>query len=82
MSNLEQFPSERGFSDRYGVDRSLYTAASQVLATLPQQWVRLGGQRESTNVRIRQDITMQEKLDAWRELCALPDAKRVESFWE
>ena len=81
-SNIEQFPSERGFSDRYGVDRSLYVAASQVLATLPQQWVQLGGTRESMNVRIRQVVTMQDRLDAWRDLCSLPDAKRVESFWE
>lgn len=73
QSHLDQFPSERGLSDSRTVDRSLYRAASEVLATLPHHWVGLGGAREERNASIRRETTMQERLAAWRGLCALPD---------
>ena len=82
MSNLEQFPSERGFSDRFTVDRDELRRMSTALSSLRFSWNTDGGSREVTNSLIRRAITMQERLEAWRELCALPDAKRVESFWQ
>lgn len=77
MSALNNFQSERGFSDQFSVDRSTLVSASNVLGLMPDTWATTGGQRESLNREIRRSITMQERLDAWRRVCALPASIRA-----
>ena len=76
MSALDNYPSERGFSDRYTVDRSRLKTMSTVFASIPDAWCRIGGIREAKNHEIRTQANMQEKLEAWRGIVALPKAEK------
>ena len=77
MGALDNYPSERGYSDRYTVDRSRLETMSTVFASIPDVWCRIGGVRESKNHEIRMHTNMQEKLEAWRGIVALPGALKV-----
>lgn len=79
MTALQEFPTERGFSDRYAVDRAQLRVMSTVFTTLAITWNSLGGVREVKNERIRREITRQELLQAWRDVVAKPAATRVET---
>jgi len=72
VNELDNYPTERGFSDLFSVDRSTLVTASAVLGLMPDTWATTGGQREMNNRQIRRSITMQERLEAWRGVCALP----------
>lgn len=75
MSALDHFPSEHiSEQPRYAVDRSRLASFSEVLQ-LFAGWQPLGGLREAKNHEIRQQTTMQDKLEAWRGICALPEAR-------